>query len=136
MFLRAGDLSSSAGSMGRQNIVAAVADGYYGAGVGGTHQSGGGGSHHHHHHHHGHHHHHHHNTNGNSHHHHHHHAGAATGVSAAIVDGQVSGGGIGGGGGVGYRVQRQTANIRERRRMLRSDLAPTRATDRPTPVKM
>ncbi|XP_050437824.1 oligodendrocyte transcription factor 3 isoform X2 [Adelges cooleyi] len=42
----------------------------------------------------------------------------------------------GGSSGSGYRVQRQAANIRERRRMLRSDLAPTRAADRPTPVKI
>ncbi|XP_050520842.1 pancreas transcription factor 1 subunit alpha isoform X2 [Daktulosphaira vitifoliae] len=41
-----------------------------------------------------------------------------------------------GGTSSGFRVQRQTANIRERRRMLRSDLAPTRSADRPTPVKI
>ncbi|KAL5240506.1 hypothetical protein ACI65C_007916 [Semiaphis heraclei] len=130
------DLTSSAGSMGRHNMVGAVADGYYGAGSG-NHGSGSAG-HHHHHHHHGHHHHHNGNGNGHNHHNHHHHnATAGMVASAAIADAQGGGGvgGVGGGGG-GYRVQRQAANIRERRRMLRSDLAPTRAADRPTPVKI
>ncbi|XP_015363396.1 PREDICTED: MOB kinase activator-like 2 isoform X2 [Diuraphis noxia] len=127
------DLTSSGGSMGRQNMVGVVADGYYGAGSG-NHGSGSAG-HHHHHHHHGHHHHHNSNGNGHNHHHHHHHnAPAGMVASAAIVDAQGAGGVSGGGGG--YRVQRQAANIRERRRMLRSDLAPTRAADRPTPVKI
>ncbi|XP_022173981.1 MOB kinase activator-like 2 isoform X2 [Myzus persicae] len=128
--IRQGSDLSSAGSMGRHNMV--PADGYYGAGSG-NHGSGSAG-HHHHHHHHGHHHHHNGNGNGHNHHHHHHHNAPAGMAATAIVDAQ-SAGGVGGGGG-GYRVQRQAANIRERRRMLRSDLAPTRAADRPTPVKI
>ncbi|XP_026804055.1 protein bunched, class 2/F/G isoform-like isoform X1 [Rhopalosiphum maidis] len=140
--IRQGADLSSPGSMGRHNMVAvaaaAVADGYY-SGSTANHGNGSAG-HHHHHHHHGHHHHHHHNSNGNGHNHHnHHHHNAPTGMAAAtIVDAQGAGGigGGGGSGGGGYRVQRQAANIRERRRMLRSDLAPTRAADRPTPVKI
>ncbi|XP_025411246.1 MOB kinase activator-like 2 isoform X2 [Sipha flava] len=134
--IRQGELSS-AGSMGRHNMVAA--DGYYvsdGVGGAGHHSGGGGGggagAGHHHHHHHGHHHHHHHNSNGNGHGHHHH---QATGPAAVVTAMDAQGVGVMAGGG-GYRVQRQAANIRERRRMLRSDLAPTRAADRPTPVKI
>lgn len=139
----AGDLLS----MSRPNMIVAAssADGYYGSGCGvgvsggGSHHSGGAGGHHNHHHH-GHHHHHH-NGNGNGHHHHHHHHHAVMGpavTATALVDAQgaVGGSDVSGTSGVGYRVQRQAANIRERRRMLRSDLAPTRAADRPTPVKM
>lgn len=131
--------------MGRHgNMVAATsaaADGYYGGGSGAGasgHHGGDGGQHHHHHH--GHHHHNHGNGNGHNHHHHHHHHATVTGgpVASAAVQVDVQGmvGGSGGSAAGGYRVQRQTANIRERRRMLRSDLAPTRTTDRPTPVKM
>ncbi|XP_025193856.1 MOB kinase activator-like 2 isoform X3 [Melanaphis sacchari] len=123
--IRQGADLSSAGSIGRHNMVAvaaaAMADGYYVGGTG-NHGSGSTGNHHHHHHH-GHHHHHHHNSNGNGHnHHHHHHHNASAGMAAAtIVDAQSAGGvGGGGSGGGGYRVQRQAANIRERRRMLSS----------------